>query len=493
MAETETRAVPPMTGFRLFQPRSILGLVLIGFTLAQIPPLAALWIAVAQVGRLAEQSQVAVVQAVEATQSGRLLISQITAMERSARQYLVVRDNDLLEVYRESHQGFSRSLERLRPLSLEANQKLTLERLTQLEERLYQVFAYPREKPEASEVRVAEFVQALGLARDFLSQSNAWVDREVQGLHALAGDTTALLGWLMLAVLPAVLVLAALFTTLIVRPLRRMARAIQRLGKEDFARPIVIRGPRDLELLGQRLDWLRGRLAELEQQKVRFLRQVSHELKTPLAALREGGELLADQVLGPLNDEQQEVASIMRENALRLQRLIEDLLSFNQALSRNLEFRGESLNVDELINDVVEVQRLAWKGRQLRLRLAIEPLRLIGDRDKLTTIVDNLLSNAIKFSPQGGEVTITLETVNDQVRLRVRDSGPGFHLEDRHRVFEAFYQGGAVANSYVKGSGLGLAIAKEYALAHGGRLEIVDESRSGGCVQLTLPLKRELP
>lgn len=491
MPEAEARAAPPMTGFRLFQPRSILGLVLIGFTLAQIPPLAALWIAAVQVGRLAEQSQVAVVQAVEATQSGRLLISQITAMERSARQYLVVRDNDLLEVYRESHEGFLRSLERLEPLRLDASQRLTLDRLAQLEAGLHQVFGYPREKPEAAEVRVAEFVQALDLAREFLAQSNAWVDREVQGLHTLAGDATALLRWLMLAVLPAVLVLAALFTTLIVRPLRRMSRAIQRLGKEDFARPVVIRGPRDLELLGERLDWLRCRLAELEQQKVRFLRQVSHELKTPLAALREGGELLADQVLGPLNDEQREVAGIMRENALRLQRLIEDLLSFNQALSRNLEFRGEPLAFDELVKDVVEVQRLAWKARELQLQLALTPLRLLADREKLKTIVDNLLSNAIKFSPQGGVITIELMAVNDQARLRVRDSGPGFHPEDRGRVFEAFYQGGAVANSYVKGSGLGLAIAREYAAVHGGRLEIVDDGRPGGCMQLTLPLGRE--
>ncbi len=477
---------------RLVRPDSILGLILTGYLLALLPLVLALGWAVIQVKRLTEQSQITVFQVVEATQGGRLLSSQLTAMERSARQYLVLRDDKLLDVYREAHAAFARTLERLNALKLEKKRREILQQIGEVEQGLFEIFAYPREKPMVIEVRVAEFGKLLELVRDFLNQSANWVDREVMRLQTLAEEATLRLSWLMFAVIPAVLVLTGIFTILIVRPLQRMVRAIHRLGREDFTRPIVVHGPRDLEAVGKRLDWLRSRLAELNDQKVRFLRHVSHELKTPLTALREGAELLSDQIIGPLNFEQREVAAILRGNSVQLQRLIEDLLNFNQALSRNLKLRTEIFEFDKLVKQVIATQRMAWKARKLQLITYLTPLLFNGDREKLATLVDNLLSNAIKFSPLGGTITIELNVVGDRVQLKVKDSGPGFDPRDRTQVFEAFYQGHTVADGHVKGSGLGLAIAREYALAHQGQLEIVDEpSETGGCVLLSLPLLQE--
>jgi two-component system sensor histidine kinase GlrK len=115
----------------------------------------------------------------------------------------------------------------------------------------------------------------------------------------------------------------------------------------------------------------------------------------------------------------------------------------------------------------------------------------MADREKLTTIADNLLSNAIKFSPPGGEVHLTLKTRNGMAQLEVRDSGPGFHPDDKAQIFKAFYQGRTVAEGHVKGSGLGLAIAREYAAIHGGTLEIIEEDTPGGGIRLNLPIERE--
>ena len=476
---------------RPFQPNSISSLVLYGYLIALLPLAAALVMAVMHMERLAKESKATMKQAVEATQDGRLLISQIVAMERSARQYLVLRSEELLEVYQKTHGDFRENLSRLNALNLDMTQRHILDQLDEVEQELFQVFRFLREKPTPAEVKVTNFAQALELGKDFLTQSSEWVDREVEHLQGLAEDATLRLSWLSVAAVPAVLVLVGIFTALIVKPLTLMARAIYRLGKEDFSRQIAIKGPKDLENLGTQLDWLRQRLKELNEQKSRFLSHMSHEFKTPLTAIREGTEILHDQVVGPLNAEQREVIAILRNNSLQLQQLIDDLLNFNQALSRNLELRVEQLRLDQMIKHVVEVQRLTWKTRKLRITKKLIPVYLTGDREKLETLVDNLLSNAIKFSPPGSTIHIDLKMINGMAQLEVRDSGPGFHPSDKERIFEAFYQGRTVASGHIKGSGLGLAIAREYATIHRGQLEIVQGARPGGCIRLSLPLQEQ--
>lgn len=498
---------------RFFRPRSILSLILTGFILVLIPLVVALGVMAFHLDKLAKQGRIAVVQAVEATQGGRLLINQITSMERSARQYLVLRNEELLGVYEDTHREFQRTLRGLTLLNLDAEQRTVLNRLDEAEESLFRVFnalrtnsqgageqqdteertttQSPREPDPAkiadAEEQVGKFVHVLELAREFSTHSSEWVNLEVAGLQRSAENATFMLTWLFVAVIPAVLIITGGFTALITRPLRHIARAIRRLGNEDFATPVVVHGPRDLEELGKRLDWLRSRLAELEEQKTRFLRHMSHELKTPLTDLREGVELLNDQVVGLLNEEQRQVTAILRENSFRLQKLIEDLLNFNQALSRNLEVNKEPVELADLVKKVIGAQRLAWKARNLSIIKELKSVRLMADREKLTTIVDNLLSNAIKFSPPGGKVWLTLKATDSTVQLEVWDSGPGFHSDDRERIFEAFYQGRTVAEGHVKGSGLGLAIACEYTAIHGGSLEIIEGEAPGGGIRLNLP------
>ena len=167
-----------------------------------------------------------------------------------------------------------------------------------------------------------------------------------------------------------------------------------------------MRGPEDLQSLGERLDWLRRRLAELEAEKNRFLRHLSHELKTPLTALREGAELLNDQVGGPLAPPQRQVVSIMRDNSVKLQRLIEDLLDYQRALHAAASLFTRSLPLDELLREVVRSHELAMQAKGQKLSLEAEKLIVEADAEKLRSILDNLVGNAVKFTPQGGAIRI---------------------------------------------------------------------------------------
>jgi two-component system sensor histidine kinase GlrK len=269
-----------------------------------------------------------------------------------------------------------------------------------------------------------------------------------------------------------------------------MDKAIRRLGEGDFSEPAHIVGPMDLEQLGERLDWMRKRLLEVEQDKNSFLHHISHELKTPLTAIREGAELLNEEVVGNLNDQQAEIVAILKDNTLRLQKLIENLLDFNVASSRGSQLHVEQVGLGPLIESVLADHKFATLARQIELKTDLQPVEIAGDRAKLKTLIDNLVSNAIKFSPEQGCLRVLLEQQGEQVVIEVADSGPGIPEEERSRVFDAFYQGSSSAIVHARGTGLGLSIAREYARAHLGSIEVTDSDDRGTCLRVVLPIKR---
>jgi len=285
--------------------------------------------------------------------------------------------------------------------------------------------------------------------------------------------------------------LAAGFTVLIARPIRQIDAAIRRMGGGDFSAPVGVNGPRDLQLLGRRIEWLRHRLNELEQQKNRFLRQVSHELKTPLTALREGSELLSEEALGKLTPEQQEVAGILRANSIELQRLIEDLLSYGAADYHRSALRFSPVSTRRVVARVLDDQNLALRARALRIAPQVNDVTLEADFEKMRIMLDNLISNAAKFSPEGGVIDITVHADGEHMVLEVADAGPGIPPAERERVFDPFYRGRSVAGGPLRGSGIGLSIVRDYAQAHGGTVEVVDDAtRSGARLRVTMPLRQ---
>jgi len=272
----------------------------------------------------------------------------------------------------------------------------------------------------------------------------------------------------------------------VVRPIAELDAAIRQLGGADFSQPIAVRGPDDLRTLGERLDWLRRRLAELEAEKNRFLRHLSHELKTPLTALREGAELLNDGIGGPLSDSQRKVVGIMKDNSIKLQRLIEELLDYQRALHAAASLDMKTISLDTVVHQAAQSHELAAQAKGLRVAIDAESAVLEADPDKLRSVFDNLIGNAVKFTPAGGSVSVLARSSGDQALIDVIDSGPGVPPEERDSIFDSFFRGRARASARVEGSGLGLAIAREFVEAHGGRISVLAEAR-GGHFRVALP------
>jgi two-component system sensor histidine kinase GlrK len=287
---------------------------------------------------------------------------------------------------------------------------------------------------------------------------------------------------------PLTLIAILALTLSIGRPLRAIDRAIGELGRGTFSRSIAVPGPRELERLGAQLEWLRLRLLDLAQERNRFLRHMSHELKTPLANIREGAELLMDGAVGPLDNSQREVVAILRDNGIKLHRLIENLLSFSAWQKESVGLDLSEFRLRPLVKQVLESQQLTVVSQRVRLEVKVDDLMLRADRGKVRLIIENLLSNAIKYSPKGGTVYLQAAKQDTQLVIDVADTGAGIPPEERARVFEAFYTGRPPAGVQVKGTGIGLSVVLEFVNAHGGTIEIVDGEYPGAHFRIRMPV-----
>jgi two-component system sensor histidine kinase GlrK len=477
----------PMTLY----PRSFLGLLLAGFTLVMLPLVGALAYSAWNTERLATQSRSAVFNASQAARASRSLVDRISSIERVAQQMTIVDDPGLAVDYARVHRSFKQLADEIAQLPLDAAQMAALGRTVAEEQALYDMLTgQPRPKPATKAVaeRVDRLIES---AREVLAINNRIVDREVERLRAKAEKVQRGLIVLVIFSTAVALTIALALMRYIARPISEIDNAIRQLGGADFSRPIQVRGPEDLRYLGRRLDWLRRRLEEFETQKNRFLRHVSHELKTPLTALREGAELLYDQVAGPLAPTQRQVVSIMRDNSVKLQRLIEELLDYQRALHAAASLEVKPLLLDELVAGAAREHELAAQAKGVSLRIDAEPAMLEADPEKLRSILDNLISNAVKFTPRGGTISVRARVAAGEAMIEVMDSGPGVPAEERESIFNLFFRGRSRADGVgmrgaIKGSGLGLAIARELVEAHGGQIAVVADG-AGGHFRVTLP------
>lgn len=417
--------------------------------------------------RLLQQSGEGARQAVAEAATAQLLHERSLAMERAARQFQVLGDGLLRQRFDAAAGDAAQALDRLEAAGLPAGPIAGWRQgLATLRSRLHGSDALQVElgpvfrRLDSLDSELAEAVRLAAEAR------NRRLDAELDAGRAGLGRQV-------LAAIGVALGLAFAFGLWLARPLERLEAAVLALGENRLDQPIEIEGPRDVRALGRRLEWLRLRLAELDADQARFLRHVSHELKTPLAALREGVALLQEQVAGPLTPGQREVARILQDNTAVLQRQIEDLLRYNAAAfaARRLERRPTELG--GLIAQLVEQQRLQWQARQLRIEVLGGPLVAEVDAGQLAVALGNLLSNAIRFAPPGSVVRWELAERAARACIELSDQGPGVAEGDRARIFEPFYRGERQNPDAPRGSGIGLSIVQEIVSAHGGRIELL--------------------
>ena len=478
---------------KIRRPRSLNGLILVGFGLVALPLLlAAIW-ALVSLDRVAEQSERLVFTGVTAAENNRRLVEQLSSLERVARQYQVLRNPDSLQIMLEDLDALEEQLEQMAPLVAEADATLLAESIGQGANTIVAALSDAEISDEQLAVAIDRFAPMRQRVDRLTNTLSTYVDSELSVLQETARDAQRISAWQVAALVPGTLILVLIFTFLVARPISQIDRAIQQLGASGFSREIHIKGPTDLERLGRQLEWLRLRLLELAQEKNKFLRHMSHELKTPLANIREGTELLLDGSVGDLEGPQREVADILRMNGLKLQQLIENLLTFSAWPTKSEVLTLTDFPLRAQVISTAKAHRLALKAADIQLKLEVDDIIVNADQDKIRTVLDNLLSNAIKFTPRGGLITIRASRTPNSFLLEFGDTGPGIPEEESPRIFEAFFQGRREQGGQVGGTGIGLSVVLECIQAHDGSVELVDSDEFPGAhFRIHIPQTRDV-
>jgi two-component system sensor histidine kinase GlrK len=470
------------------RPKSLTGLMLLGLALIAGPLLVAVVDAAIQINQLSKTSQELVREGVESARLSRSLIAEIATLARTANLYDVLDDAKVLEGYRGTDERLAATRIQIAQLLDDAPTQRLLEDFARMHNEISR--AVVSTPPTSADFKnILTRIDGLNdLADKITASGNQQIDASLRGLDQHTASTQRRLFWQSALLAPLTLIAILALTLSIGRPLRAIDRAISELGRGTFSRAIEVPGPRDLERLGAQLEWLRLRLLDLAQERNRFLRHMSHELKTPLANIREGAELLMDGAVGPMDNAQREVVAILRDNGIKLHRLIENLLSFSAWQKESVGLELSDFRIRPLVKQVIESQQLTVVSQRVRLEVKVDDLMLRADRGKVRLIIENLLSNAIKYSPKGGTVYLHAAKQDTQLVIDVADAGAGIPSEERARVFEAFYTGRPPAGVQVKGTGIGLSVVLEFVNAHGGTIEIIDGEYPGAHFRIRMPV-----
>jgi signal transduction histidine kinase len=327
------------------------------------------------------------------------------------------------------------------------------------------------------------------------------------------------------AVLLVVFLLVAIATSVLLarnlaRPIEAIQAAAAKIGSGSLDQRIEVSSHDELRALADEFNRMAGRLeasyAGLEQQvqertlelaralaeldeksheleaashhKSAFLANMSHELRTPLNAISGFSQVLRKGLFGEINEKQAEYLDDILVSARHLLSLIDDVLDLSKVEAGRVELRVAPFSLPETLERGVVMVRDGAASRGVRISLSSDPgmQSVIGDERRVRQVVVNLLSNAVKFTPSGGKVDVTAARVDGDVRVAVRDDGPGIAPEDQVRIFEEFQQA-AAGQEQREGTGLGLALSKRLVELHHGRIWVESEPGGGSTFVFTLP------
>lgn len=269
------------------------------------------------------------------------------------------------------------------------------------------------------------------------------------------------------------------------RPLRRMAEATTAMADGDYSRRVATNGNDEVAQLARAFNAMAGQMAETDRVRKEFVANASHELRTPVAALRSTLENLVDGVGQP----DPETLAKMLARAEHLSTLVGQLLDLSRLDSVTDLTDVDSIDLGDLLHDVAEEVRLVNPQTDIVVRSPFD-LRVDGQPGRLRQVFVNIIGNAVRFSEPGEPVVVTVTQNNGSAGVSVRDTGPGIPADERHRVFERFWQADGTARTGAGGAGLGLAISKQIVDQHRGTIEVREHKPRGACVVVTLPRRQ---
>ena len=463
-------------------PRSLRQVVMMAFILVLVPLLVLAWQAWQSLNSLSSQAaQTNRMTLVEARRS-EAMTNAALEMERSYRQYCVLDDATLEKVYQDQRHRYAQMLDAQAGVLPDNRIWQTLRDSL---DNLADVKCHSSSPTPAAAAQLEHFADTNA---QMVQAMRAVVYSHGQQLQQAIAERGQFFGWQALVLFLITLGLVMLFTRMIIGPVKAIESMINRLGEgESLGQDINFKGPRELRSVGKRILWLGERLSWLESQRHQFLRHISHELKTPLASMREGTELLVDEVVGPLTPGQKEVVDILDESSRNLQKLIEQLLDYNRKLA-NGAVQLEPVALSPLAEQVIAANSLPARAKAMQTHCYLAEQPCLAEPQLLLSVIDNLYSNAVHYGSESGTICIRSRVTGNLLQIDVTNTGNPIPDAEKEMIFEPFFQGSQQRKGAVKGSGLGLSIARDCVRRMHGELSLADVDDADVCFRILLPV-----
>ena len=466
-----------------FQIKSLKQLIVVSFSLVLIPLVVLLWHSNSMLSKMAESAASEPIFALSLARNINVLEGLMIDMERATRQYQVVQNEKSGQLVKSYFVRYQEALHKLCQQVLDT--QLCSRHLLSLNQ-LYAVYTL-NENTLNSALTELNFTLA-ELKQGASSELDLRLSQQQSHIQSVKSQQV----WFT-AVLISISLLFALFSSRkILAPVQKLENMIRELAdKKHQLSPVSSSGPSELIELEHKLHHLAKRLNQLESLRKAMLSHAAHELKTPLASIKEGCSLLSEQVLGPLNPAQLEVLSLLNSSSERLESLVEQLLDYNMLLQQS-QPQLVSFKCDALLQSFKTDNQLALQQHQYQLDIDYSMDFLYADEILFRRILDNLLSNAIAHGRPKTNIFIKMFTSENRQILQFSNDGIKISATDREQYFKPFQRGGHVRQDRVSGSGLGLSIISECAALMSGHACFIDVDYADVCVQVTIDLPKEM-
>ncbi|MBT1450121.1 HAMP domain-containing histidine kinase [Glaciecola sp. XM2] len=335
------------------------------------------------------------------------------------------------------------------------------------------------------DAHLSRFAESVEFIKEQVNEAVAFRINEQQAhldsIQKRQGWSTGLLVVLSLALI----ILAA---QLILKPIKKLQEIIHAIAKSSHQLPEKsVVGPKELRAVETDLFWLNGRLQQLEKVRTALLRHASHELKTPLACIKEGCAILQTEAVGQLSEGQTEVVGLLNNSTERLNLLVVKLLDYN-ALLQQAQPSFVPIDITEMIDECVSEYQLLLAQNDQQIDIQVLPkVKVVSDVELLRRILDNLVSNAIAYANISSTIVVRVSQNNQYILLDVLNSGNPIDQKTRAEIFEPFKRGSDKRNDKVMGAGLGLSIVSDCSRLINGDVAIIDTPDADVCFRVRLP------
>ena len=285
------------------------------------------------------------------------------------------------------------------------------------------------------------------------------------------------------------LLLGIFLARTLTRPIREITTATRAIADGNLEQKVIVRSHDELGELATSFNLMSTELARSINLRRQMTADIAHELRTPISVILGHTEAMHDGVLPP----SEETFDIIRDEALRLERMVDDLRTLSRADAGELSLTCRLTQVQDLLDQAIKAYRPHAKKKDINLRVeASSNMPEVNiDPDRMAQVLGNLLSNALRYTPQGGDITLSTKHTAGEVEIRIQDSGPGIELEDLPNIFDRFYRIDKSRQRESGGSGLGLAIAKSIVESHGGHIWAESKLGEGTTIIVQLPVNNK--